>query len=153
MRRLILFAISAVAAVSALTVPVLATDTMTTHIKGGTDSFVDTLCVGGSSLYDIDVTFNQVLHETMTATGAHFTFTETGRFVAQNLDTGETFRGHYTVWAGFNENPGGALAGTFTFSARGVGDQGSRLNVHELDHFNMTPGLKENAFFRQLNCD
>jgi hypothetical protein len=47
--------------------------------------------------------------------------------------------GTFTQWGGFNANPGGAVNGTFTFSVRGRFEDGTRINVHLVDHFNETP--------------
>ena len=107
-----------------------------------TDNFVDVAptCEGGGPLFDITLDFNFVEHSTVSDTGAHFTFTQTGTFVAVALDPGvPDASGTFTVWGGFNENPGGAVNGTFTMSVRGRFEDGTRINTHLVDHFNETP--------------
>jgi hypothetical protein len=54
--------------------------------------------------------------------------------------------GRFTQWGGFNENPGGAVNGTFTFSVRGAFEDGERINFHLTDHFNETPSGGSFAF-------
>jgi hypothetical protein len=56
-----------------------------------TDTFVDfaPTCAGGGPLYEITIDFNFVEHSTVSADGAHFTFTNTGTFVAVALEPGE----------------------------------------------------------------
>jgi len=132
-----LLAAGVIAAVASATPPV--TDTVTVK---GTETFIDVAptCEEGGPLYEITIDFNLVEHSTVSATGAHFTFTQTGTFVAVALEAGEPdASGRFTVWGGFNENPGGAVNGTFTFEVRGSFDDGTRINTHLTDHFNVTP--------------
>jgi len=132
-----LLAAGVIAAVASATPPV--TDTVTVK---GTETFIDVAptCEEGGPLYEITIDFNLVEHSTVSATGAHFTFTQTGTFVAVALEAGEPdASGRFTVWGGFNENPGGAVNGTFTFAVRGSFDDGTRINTHLTDHFNVTP--------------
>lgn len=115
------------------------TETTTTK---GTETFIDVAptCEEGGPLYEITIEFNLVEHSTVSEEGAHFTFTQTGTFVAVALEAGQPdATGRFTAWGGFNENPGGAVNGTFTFSARGQFEDGTRINTHLTDHFNVTP--------------
>ena len=151
MKRL-LFALPALLAIFGFATPAFAeTETETFHERGVTESFTDVICEGGT-VYDITVTYNGVFHVTQTDAGYHETFTQAGRFEAIDMDTGEVVTGHFTIWGGFNENPGGEVNGTFTFSARGRGDLGSFINVHEVSHFDMTPTGTAHEFFKS-NCD
>lgn len=115
-----------------------------------TDTFIDVLvpaCEDGGPLYEITIDYNFIEHATVSDTGAHFTFTQTGTFVAEALEPGEPdASGRFTVWGGFNENPGGAVSGTFTFSARGKFEDGTKLNFHLVDHINVTPTGAEHFF-------
>jgi hypothetical protein len=116
-------------------------ETETTVVKG-TDTFVDVIpfCEDEGPLYEITIDFILVEHSTVSDTGEHFTFTQTGKVTAVALDPGlPNFSGTFTQWGGFNLNPGGAVNGTFTFSVRGRFDDGTRLNFHLVDHFNETP--------------
>lgn len=114
----------------------------TTTITGkATDTFVDVVptCEDGP-LYEITIDYNFVEHSTVSDTGAHFTFTNTGTFHAVALVPGQPdASGRFTQWAGFNQNPGGSVNGTFTFSVRGTFEDGTRINTHITDHFNETP--------------
>jgi hypothetical protein len=115
------------------------TDTITVK---DTETFVDVVptCAEDAPPYEITIDYNLVEHSTVSDKGAHFTFTQTGTFVAVALEEGEPdASGRFTVWGGFNENPGGAVNGTFTFSARGRFEDGTRINTHFTDHFNHTP--------------
>ena len=56
-----------------------------------------------------------------------------------------TYSGRFTVWFGENGNLKNHN-GTFTFSIRGVGSDGSRLMFHETAHFLLTPNGVEFEF-------
>jgi hypothetical protein len=134
---LIVLAVGAVPITASASPP----ETETTTGKA-TETFVDVAptCAGGGPLYEITIDYNFVEHSTVSSDGAHFTFTNTGTFVAVALDPGEPdASGRFTQWGGFNESPGGAVNGTFTFSARGRFEDGTRINNHVTDHFNVTP--------------
>jgi hypothetical protein len=106
-----------------------------------TETFVDVvpMCEEGPA-YEVTIEYNFVEHSTVSDTGEHFTFTNTGTFVAEALEAGQPdASGRFTQWGGFNLNPGGAVNGTFTFSARGTFEDGTRINTHLTDHFNETP--------------
>jgi hypothetical protein len=130
---------------AAAAVPVAASasppETETTVVKD-TETFVDVApsCEGGGPLYEITIDYVLVEHSTVSDTGEHFTFTQTGTFEAVALDPSEPdASGRFTVWGGFNANPSGAVNGTFTFNVRGQFEDGTRINVHLFDHFNETP--------------
>lgn len=125
-------------------------ETETTTVKG-TETFVDVVptCEEGGPLYEITIDFNLVEHSTVSDKGAHFTFTQTGTFVAVALEEGQPdASGRFTIWGGFNENPSGAVNGTFTLSVRGKFEDGTRINTHFTDHFNVTPTGAEFFFSR-----
>jgi hypothetical protein len=126
--------------------------TETTHEKGLVETFVDTApaCEEGGPLYTITTTSNLVEHTTTFDDGRlHATFTQTGTFSAVPLEDPSlpSFTGHFTVWGGFNQNAK-TVNGTFTFSARGKGSDGSRLSNHVTEHFNVRPDGTVNEFFR-----
>lgn len=121
--------------------------TTTIHGNGLVETFDDVLTCGNSPIYQITTTSNFVFHETLFDDGrVHVTFTETGTFVATNL-TLPDYTGKFTVWGGFNAN-GTTQNGTFTFTAHGTGDDGSTVDNHVTDHFNLRPDGSVNEFFR-----
>ncbi|MER3438705.1 MAG: hypothetical protein C4346_14550 [Chloroflexota bacterium] len=111
-------------------------ETTTSH--GATETFTDVLpCVGGA-LYQITITYNQVDHLTTLPNGTvHVTFTQTGTFEAVPVADPSlpSYTGHFTIWGGFNGNQKNA-ASTFTFTIKGTGSDGSRIDFHETAHFN-----------------
>ena len=107
-----------------------------------TETFVDIVptCSETGAAYEITIEYNFVEHMTLQENGAHFTFTNTGTFTAVALDPNEPdASGRFTQWGGFNENPGGAVNGTFTFNVRGSFEDGTKISFHLTDHFNVTP--------------
>ena len=124
--------------------------TETTTQKNLVENFVDVVptCEGGGPLYDITTTSNLVEHVTVFDDGRiHATFTQTGKFVAEPLEAGlPSYTGSFTTWGGFNDN-GQTVNGTFTFSVRGKGSDGSRFINSSVDHFNERPDGSVNAFF------
>ena len=124
--------------------------TETINERGVTETFVDTItCEEEGALYEITVTYNLVEHVTAFDDGrVHATFTQAGTFSAEPLDpTGQGATGHFAVWGGFNQNNKSAN-GTFTFNVTGRFEDGSRLSVHAVDHFNETPTGAEFFFTR-----
>jgi hypothetical protein len=121
--------------------------TETNTVKGGTETFVDTPFCEPGATHEITATFNLVEHSTMFDDGrVHFTFTQTGTFEAEPLDPdGQAASGHFTVWGGFNDN-GKTVNGTFTFNVNGSFEDGSKISVHAVDHFNVTPDGTEFFF-------
>ena len=127
-------------------------ETNTTTQKNLVETFVDVVptCEEGGPAYTITTTSNLIEHETVFDDGrAHFTFTQTGTFVAVPLDDPSlpSYTGTFTTWGGFNNN-GKAVNGTFTFTVRGTGSDGSRFVTHVTDHFNTTPTGAEFFFTR-----
>jgi hypothetical protein len=127
--------------------------TETNHAKGLVETFVDfvpvTPCAEDGPLYTITTTTNLIEHETVFDDGrVHATFTQTGTFVAVPLEdpTLPSYTGRVTIWGGFNAN-GQTVNGTFTFNLRGTGSDGSTLNTHQVDHFNVRPDGTVNEFF------
>ena len=125
--------------------------TETNTAKGVVEKFVDVVpsCEGGGPLYTITTTSNLIEHETIFDDGrVHATFTQTGTFTAVPLEdpTLPSYTGKFTVWGGFNANRS-AVNGTFTFSARGTGSDGSTFSNHSVDHFNVRPSGSTQEFF------
>jgi hypothetical protein len=126
--------------------------TETTVLKNLVETFVDVVptCEGGGPLYTITTTSNFIEHTTTFDDGRiHATFTQTGTFVAVPLEDPSlpSYTGKFTIWGGFNQNNQSAN-GTFTFSARGKGSDGSRFTFHTTEHFNQRPDGTVNDFFR-----
>lgn len=123
--------------------------TETNTAQGVTETFVDTPFCEPGATHEITATFNIVEHVTVFDDGReHFTFTQTGTFVAEPLDpSGQSATGHFTVWGGFNNN-GKTINGTFTFSINGSFEDGTKINVRVVDHFNVRPDGTENFFSR-----
>ena len=127
------------------------TDTTTEH--GVTENFVDVVPCGidPAAPFDITITYNEVDHSTFGPKSSHFTFTQTGTFVAVPQDASlPTYTGHFTMWGGFNGNSKSA-SGTFTFSLHGTANDGSTITLNSIEHFNVTPGGVENSFSFE-NC-
>ena len=125
--------------------------TTTTVQKGLVETFVDVVpsCEGGGPAYSITTTSNPIEHETVFDDGrVHATFTQTGTFTATPLEDPSlpSYTGKFTIWGGFNAN-GATSSGTFTFSARGTGSDGSTFSNHSVDHFNQRPDGTVNEFF------
>lgn len=126
--------------------------TETNTAKGLVETFIDVVpsCEGGGPLYTITTTSNVVEHVTIFDDGrVHATFTQTGKFVAVPLDDPSlpSFTGRFTTWGGFNQNSDSVLNGTFTFSVRGTGSDGSTFKNSSVGHFNTRPDFTVNEFF------
>lgn len=126
--------------------------TETTTQKNLVETFVDVVptCAEGGALYTVTTTSNLVEHTTTFDDGrVHATFTQTGTVVAVPLEDPSlpSYTGRFTVWGGFNAN-GATVNGTFTFSVRLTGSDGSRVNTHQVEHFNARPDGTVNEFFR-----
>jgi hypothetical protein len=124
---------------------------VTTHEKGLVETFVDVIpmCEEGGPPYTITTTSNLVMHETVFDDGrVHATFTQTGKFSAVPLEDPSlpTFMGSFTQWGGFNQN-GTTVNGTFTFSVRGTGSDGSKVRTNLVEHFNERPDGSVNELF------
>jgi hypothetical protein len=128
-------------------------ETETTVQKNLVETFVDIVptsnCVEEGPLYTITTTTNLVEHSTVFADGReHDTFTQTGTFVAVPLEDPSlpSYTGKVTIWGGFNAN-GTTVNGTFTFNLSATGSDGSTINSHQVDHFNVRPDGTVNEFF------
>jgi len=126
--------------------------TTITHEKGLVETFVDVVpsCEGGGPEYTITTTSNLVSKESVFDDGSvHATFTQTGTFVAVPLSDPSlpSYTGHFTAWGGFNLN-NNTVNGTFTFSVRGVGSDGSTFTNQNVEHFNVRPDGSVNEFFK-----
>ena len=128
-------------------------ETTTTNEHGLVETFVDVVPTCDNSApapYTITTTSNLVEHETVFADGrVHATFTQTGTFVAIPLSdpTLPSYTGKFTAWGGFNQNSDSVANGTFTFSVRGTGSDGSTFSVNQVEHFNQRPDGSVNEFF------
>ena len=125
----------------------------THHEHGLVETFVDVVPTCDNSApapYTITTTSNLVEHETVFDDGrVHATFTQTGTFVAvPEADPSlPSYTGKFTVWGGFNQNSDSVANGTFTFSIRGTGSDGSTFRVNQVEHFNQRPDGTVNEFF------
>jgi len=125
--------------------------TTTNTAKGLVETFVDVVptCEGGGPLYTITTTSNAIEHETVFDDGrVHATFTSTGTFTATPLEDSSlpSYTGKFTQWGGFNDN-GSTVNGTFTFSVRGTGSDGSTFSSQNVEHFNQRPNGTVQEFF------
>ena len=148
LRTLVAAAVIMVVAIPAGAAP---PETETVHLHGVTETFIDVAptCEGGGPLYEITLTYNLVEHVTEFDDGrVHATFTQTGKFVAEPLDPElPGASGRFTIWGGFNQN-NQSVNGTFTFNVTGRFDDGTKINTHLVDHFNVTPTGAEFFFTR-----
>lgn len=116
-----------------------------------TDQFTDVVpCLKDAGLFDITLTYNGVEHVTIGPNSAHFTFTQTGSFVAVSTTGDPTVTGHVAIWGGFNENSRNA-SGTFTFNLQGTTDDGTRVTFNGVEHFSVSASGIENSFSFE-NC-
>jgi hypothetical protein len=122
--------------------------TFTDVVKDETDTFTDVVpCREDLGAYEITITQKGVFH--VTAAGIdetteeliapyHVTGTFTGTFVAVPSDgTGPMFTGRFTQWFGENANLN-SHNGTFTFSVRGRGSDGSVIRFNVVAHFSVS---------------
>ena len=108
--------------------------TFTQTFKNVTETFPEVNpCTGDQGT--VTITYNGVIHITELASGEfHITGTLTGTFeFVPNDPELPTFTGRFTNWFGENHNLNEAAA-TFTFSVRGTGSDGSRINFHAVSH-------------------
>jgi hypothetical protein len=117
-----------------------------------TDQFTDVVpCLEDLGSFDITLTYNAVEHATFGPNSAHFTFTQTGTFVAvSTAPDGPTVTGHVAIWGGFNENSRNA-SGTFTFNLHGTTDDGTMVTFNGVEHFSVSATGIENEFVLE-NC-
>ena len=146
MKRIILsFVLALAGTLSVGAVAYAGAVTETNNIHKGTVTFSDVLTgcdAVGPPTHNITITFNAVEHITILENGSfHATVTATGKFTAIPIVSGgESFACSLTRRLGeFNGNINGATTSTFTFSVRGTGDQGTRLNTSIVDHVTVTP--------------
>jgi hypothetical protein len=121
--------------------------------KNLVETFVEALptCQEGGPLYTITTTTNHVEHTTTFDDGRiRSTFTATGKLVAVPLEdpSRPSFTGSFTVRGGLEQHNNEVVNGTFTFSKRGEGSDGSRFTFHTTEHLNVRPDGTVNAFFR-----
>ena len=153
LRRITLAVFASLAlALAAFAGPASAAPTTTvSHEKGLVETVQDFVprCDRGGEIYNVTNTSNLVVKETVFDDGrVHATFTQTGKVSAVPADgTGPTYTGRFTVWGGFNAN-GSTVNGTFTFGVTLKGSDGSRVNNHNVEHFNLRPDGSVNEFFR-----
>jgi hypothetical protein len=118
--------------------------------KNVVETFVEALptCEAGAPLYTITTTTNHVEHTTTFDDGrSDDGVTETGEFVAVPLEDPSlpSLTGSFSVRGGFNQE-NEVVVGTFTFSERGKGSDGSQFTFHTTGHFNVRPDGTVNDF-------
>lgn len=149
MRRLL--AIVTVALVGGLALPVGAAPPTTETIveKDVTETFVEFFTCDAGDLYEITTTSTRIRHITMFDDGTvHETFTDTGTFEAEALDSSQPdASGKFAISGGFHENPHN-LTGTFTFNVVGQYEDGTRINTHFVGHITIRPDGTEFFFER-----
>ena len=115
--------------------------TVSEHTHKETGTFTGYVNCQGTELYNITVTFNELVR--VTAAGVdedgnylpplHFHHTFTGKFVAVPVDgTGPTFTGHGRDTETFNTKSFEEFVGTYTndHKVNAKGSDGSKLNYH-----------------------
>lgn len=155
MLRGVLRAASLIAGLAFAATPALAGNGATTETIHFADTDVFTVLpgeeacgVGVGSVITVD--FKGVVHITEGPNGRfHITGTNVGA-ITVDVAGGLTYTGHFADWFGFNVNSRNE-AGTFTSNNILRAEDGSRLNVHFLGHFNLSATGEVNEFF-QLNC-
>ena len=125
--------------------------TTTRTDQGVVESFVDVLpdCEHGGAKFNITTTANTVTHRTRVAPGrVRFHVSATGTFVAspKNDPSLPSYTGRFVQAGSFNIDDGDAT-GTFTFSVRGTGDDGSSFSNKTVEHFNERPDGTSQQFF------
>src|SRR5262245_16934694 len=121
-------------------------------MKNATDTFVDVNpCTGDPA--EITTVVNAVLHVTEFANGtSHVTGTATGTAEIDTLDPAlPDYTGRFTQWFGENVNSKND-AGSFTFTVRARGSDGSRLLFHETAHFTVNANGELTVEFDTVRC-
>ncbi len=117
-------------------------ETTTTVVKEGVETFDDVLfCADNQEKAPatITITYHLVEHVTRRPDGAaHFTFTQTGTFLAAITGTDLVYTGRYTQRSSFNANQRATNA-IFVFSITGKGSDGSRVTYQFVEHFTEGP--------------
>ena len=148
--------------------------TFTEHAHNQTDVFYDYgLCSQADVVSRITITNNGVFHVTELANGTyHVTGTVTGTFLIEPViatlvegpddelvpvpedpppDLSKpTYTGRFTQWFGENSNLNNEN-GTFTFRARGIGSDGSTIQLNAVAHFSVSATGVETSFETE-NC-
>ena len=149
--------------------------TFTEHVHKQTDVFYDYgLCSQADVVSRITITNNAVFHVTELANGTyHATGTTTGTFLIEPviatlvegsdpdsfvpvpedppLDTSKpSYTGHFTQAFGENSNLNNGN-GTFTFRVRGIGSDGSTIQLNAVAHFSVSATGVE-VEFQTENC-
>ena len=124
--------------------------TETIHFSG-TDSFVNEEAACGVPVGAvITQEFRAVVHITEGPNGQfHITGTFQGDITIA-IPGGQTYEGHFADWFGENVNTKN-VASTFTSNNVLRAPDGSKLNVHFLEHFSLSAS-GEGTFFFRLNC-
>ena len=107
---------------------------VTTHEKGLVETFVDVIpsCdEDRPALHDHDHQQPRHARDHLRRRPRPRDVHPDGQFVAVPLEDPSlpSFTGHFTQWGGFNQN-GTTVNGTFTFSLRGTGSDGSTFSIH-----------------------
>ena len=152
LHRPILFAalVSLVLAAAASAGPPVVNETEL--MKNATDTFVDVNpCTG--DVAEITTVVNAVFHITEFANGtSHVTGTATGTVEIDTIDPAlPDYTGRFTQWFGENANSKN-FAGTFTFTVRLRGSDGSRLVFHETAHFTVNANGEVTIEFDNARC-
>jgi hypothetical protein len=125
--------------------------TFTERMHNVTDTFADVNpCTGDPTT--VTIVNNGVLHVTEFADGhVHVTGTFTGTVAIDTTDPSKPdYSGRFTQWFGENRNVN-TENGTFTFSVRARGTDGSRLQFHETAHF-LAVGGDLQVEFDKMRC-
>jgi len=108
-------------------------------------------CPAGDAA-SIDLVFHDVLHETLTDTTFHFTETQTGTFVTRSASGATLNSGHFT--STFSHQGPGAPTEVLTsnVNATGRATDGTRVRIHLIQHFTITPNGDVTVEFMSADC-
>src|SRR5262249_50327559 len=120
--------------------------------KDGTDTIGPlSQCPAGAAT-SIDLAFREQFHLTFTDSTFHLTNTTTGTFTGRAADGSVVSTGHFTNTV-HDQGPGFPKESfTAVINAHGRAVDGSRVSVHNLDHFTVTPDGTLTVNFEKADC-
>ena len=107
-------------------------------------------CPGGATT--LDLTFKESFHLLLTSTSFHFNDSQTGTFIGRGPSNEVVSTGHFVNLS--NRQGPGFPKETFTsvINATGTTTDGSHIQIHILEHLNITPSGDPIVAFERVNC-